>query len=61
MILALKQKYRSVYQDGRPRNITMPCGQLIYDKRGKNIQWKKDSLSTSGAGEFLLWCSGLNI
>ena len=25
-------------------------GQLIFDKAGKNIQWKKDSLLTNGAG-----------
>ena len=26
-------------------------GQLVYDKGGKAIQWRKDSLSISGAGK----------
>ena len=27
------------------------CGYLIFDKRGKNIQWIKDNLLTRGAGK----------
>ena len=31
-------------QNREPRNGPLALGQLIFDKAGKNIQWKKDSL-----------------
>ena len=48
MILAQRQKYRSVEQDRKPR-IKPTYSQLIYDKGGKNIQWTKNCL-------FNKWC-----
>ena len=47
-VLAQKQKYRSIEQDSPEIN---PCtyGYFIFDKRGKKIQWGKDSL-------FNKWC-----
>ena len=41
MVLAEKQKYRSLEQDRKPRNKPK---QQIYDKGGKNIQWKQDTM-----------------
>ena len=44
MVLVQNHIHRSMEQDGEPRNKPMCCDQLIYDKRGKNMQWRKDSL-----------------
>ena len=43
MVLAQRQKYRSVEQDRKPRIKPHSYSQLIYDKGGKNTQWRKDS------------------
>ena len=50
MVLAQKQKYRSMEQDRKPRDKPTHLCQLIYDKGGKDIQWRKVS-SVSGAGK----------
>ena len=51
MVLAQKQKYKSVEQDREPRNKpTHIFSQLIFDKGGgKSTKWEKDSL-------FNKWC-----
>ena len=39
-----KQTYRSMEENGEPRNKPCAYGQIVYDKGGKDIQWRKDSL-----------------
>ena len=51
MIVAQKQTNRSVEQNRDPRNGSSTLWSLIFNKAGKNIQWKKDSPSTNGVGK----------
>ena len=44
MVLAQIQKHRSMEQSKKPRDLNPHTyGHLIFDKEGKNIQWRKDN------------------
>ena len=51
MVLAQRQKYRLVEQNREPGINTWTYGHLIFDKGGKDIQWKMTTSLTSGAGK----------
>ena len=44
MVLAQKQKHRSMKYNINPEINLHTYGQLIYDKGDKNIQWKRQYL-----------------
>ena len=48
MVQAQKQKYRQWDKMESPEINAHSCENLIFDKGGENMQWRKDSLFKSG-------------
>ena len=44
MVLAQRHKYRSIEQTRKPEIKPRTYGHLIFDREGKNIQWRKNHL-----------------
>ena len=51
MVLTQKQTHRSMEQNREPRNEPTLIWAIIYNKRGKNIQWGKDSFFNESCWE----------
>ena len=51
IVLAQRQKYRSMEQNRKPRDKSVYLWTPYLSKGGKNIQWRKANSLTSGAGK----------
>ena len=61
MVLAQKQTYRSMEPNRVPEINPYTYGQLIFDKDGKNIQLRKDSLFNNNTKINSKWRIDLHI
>ena len=51
MVLAQKQKYRPMELDKKPKDKPPHTQSLIYDKGGKNKQWREKTSLKTGTGK----------